>query len=293
MRFRSSLFLIASVAAAHAEERDAATLFTQNCAPCHQLDQEIVGPSLAEMRDLYAGKPADFVKWSIAPEKKRPHAIAMPSMAHLDEESLRAIHAHIMEISEGVAVKKASNADSFAASPTQAARPLVQRIFMPDAGPASIAVALNDRISFCWDAGPCRLRYVWTDGFIDGFPYWRGNGSSQARVLGKIRYTEPELAPGGDPPRFQGYELDAEGYPTFVYRLGETSVRESYRPVDGQAGFERRVRLEPTPSSPLVLKFPGAPAETGIHASAGQWSGDTLILSPAEAGDFTLIHVFP
>ena len=70
------------------------------------------------MRSLYDGKLDDFVKWSIAPQKKRPGAIKMP-----------------------------------------------------DASPASIAVALDDTNSLCWDAGTCRLRYAWTGGFIDGFPY--------------------------------------------------------------------------------------------------------------------------
>ena len=65
-------------------------------------------------------------------------------------------------------------------------RPLVQRIFMPDAGPAAIAVAANDEWHFCWDAGPCRLRYVWKGDFIDEWPVWRGNGDAYAKVRGQV-----------------------------------------------------------------------------------------------------------
>ena len=42
-------------------------------------------------------------------------------------------------------------------------RPLMYRIFMPDASPAAIAVALPHGVSYCWDAGT-RLRYAWIGG---------------------------------------------------------------------------------------------------------------------------------
>ena len=40
-------------------------------------------------------------------------------------------------------------------------RPLMYRIFMPDASPAAIAVGLKHGQNYCWDAGQCRLRYAW------------------------------------------------------------------------------------------------------------------------------------
>ncbi len=294
MNPRPFLLILALAATVRAAEPDGATLFTQNCVACHQPDQQLVGPSLAEIRDLYTGKPEEFVKWSIAPQKKRPTAIEMPSMAHLGEPALRAIHAHILKISQGVVAKKGGDSDRFGASPTQATRPLVQRIFLPNASPAAIAVALDDRVSLCWDAGPCRLRYAWTGGFIDGFPYWRGNGSGLAKIVGKTRYTEPEpLFPAAATPEFHGYELDPAGFPTFLYDLGATAIRESYRPLDGEAGFERRIQLSPAPSAALVLNFPDIPEKTGIRTSAGKWNGAALTLASAEAADFTLTHVFP
>ena len=46
------------------------------------------------------------------------------------------------------------------ATPGGGRRPFVQRIFMPNSGPASIAVALPGDLNYCWDASQCRLRYV-------------------------------------------------------------------------------------------------------------------------------------
>ena len=63
-------------------------------------------------------------------------------------------------------------------------RPLMYRIFMPDASPAAIAVALPHGVSYCWDAGNCRLRYAWIGGFVDPMPVWRANGNGLAKIIG-------------------------------------------------------------------------------------------------------------
>ena len=96
-------FVFLSLASlAMAEKPDGAQLFTMNCSACHLPDQMVVGPSLAEIRTLYLGKLDDFVKWCVAPQKKRPNAVDMPSMVHVGDEGLRLIHEHIMKVSVGV-----------------------------------------------------------------------------------------------------------------------------------------------------------------------------------------------
>jgi cytochrome c551/c552 len=264
---------------------DGKQLFTTNCSACHMLDQMVVGPSLAEIRSLYDGKADEFVKWSIAPQKKRPGAIEMPSMVHVGEEGLRAIYAHVMEVSKGVVAKKQEKGDPFAASPTRTVRPQVQRIFMPNASPASIALALDDTNSLCWDAGTCRLRYAWTGGFIDGFPYWQGNGSSLAKITGTVKYTEVASPFGkGAAVKFLGYNVKG-GLPTFRYKVGEQMVTEAYSPVSKGEGFVRSFAV--VTKAPLVLDFP---AESGaaITTDKGKLEGGKLTLTPAEAAAFIL-----
>lgn len=264
---------------------DGKQLFTMNCSACHLLDQMVVGPSLVEMRGIYDGKPDEFVKWSIAPQKKRPGAIDMPSMVHVGEEGLRAIYVHVMEVSKGGVDKKAEKGDPYAASPTQAARPQVMRIFMPDASPASIAVALDDINSLCWDAGSSRLRYAWTGGFIDGFPYWKGNGNGLAKLLGPVRYTEATSPFGaGAEVKFLGYRLEG-GLPVFRYTVAGRMVTESYAPVAEGMGFVRSFTVV-TPE-PLFLDFPEQSGVT-VVADKGRLEGGKLALTPAEAAAFTL-----
>ncbi|MFD2256243.1 hypothetical protein ACFSSA_06130 [Luteolibacter algae] len=266
-------------------------LFTLNCSACHLLDETLVGPSLVEIRTLYAGRADEFVKWAVAPYQKRPNGIEMPSMVHLGEANLHKIYEHVMNVSKGVRRKKQFKGDPYAASPTQAKRPMVQRLFMPDAGPAAIAVALDEKNSLCWDAGTCRLRYAWSGGFINGFPYWSGNGSGMTRINGDIRYTENESPlPLEGEVKFSGYQVK-DGLPVFRYSIGTTEITESFSPVSEGEGFQRSFTIHPAPAKPVTLHFPET-AKTSYSSNKGSWDGSNLTLTATEAAEFTLTFSF-
>lgn len=266
---------------------DGEQLFTMNCAACHQMDQMVVGPSLVEIRKLYLDKPDEFVKWSIEPGKKRPNAIEMPSMVHVGEEGLREIYAHVMKVAEGVKEVKAKKGDPYATSPVQAKRPQIQRIFMPDAGPAAIAVALDSSVSLCWDAGECRLRYAWNGGFIDGYPYWQGNGSSLAKILGNVRYVEdksPFNAVGEV--KFLGYRVEKD-LPVFRYKISKTEITESFAAMPDGGGFTRKFTISPEPASAIELEVP-SDQKVEFKSDKGTWAGSKLRLTPSQAAAFTI-----
>lgn len=238
--------------------QDGKTLFSQHCAACHLPDRQLVGPSLVEVSKLYSAKIDEFLAWCKKPVQKRKGVIQMPPMGHVGDASLKLIHAHIVETSRGLKEIKVKGLDPFYASPSMRKRPQVQRIFMPDAGPAAIAVAVNDHLHYCWDAGECRLRYIWTGDFIDGWAVWRGNGNGLSKIQGEILLREeqnpvPLLPDPGNsapsPPKFLGYSL-VGGLPTFRWRVGEMEVAETIRPTaDGTAlarSFELKGRVPPT-----------------------------------------------
>jgi cytochrome c551/c552 len=273
---------------------DGEALFKANCAACHMLDQMIVGPSLVEMRGLYLNKPDEFVKWCIAPGKKRPNVIEMPSMVHVGDEGLRAIYTHIMKVSVGAKEQIQKKGDPYIASPTQAQRPAVQRIFMPQAGPAAIAVAVDQDSSLCWDAGECRLRYVWEGGFIDGYPYWQGNGSSVAKIQGVISYVEEkslfqDVLQGAV--KFHGYQKKNE-LPIFRYNIGETKITEGFTTIPSGKGFQRTFTVTPALTAPLVIALPKEKNVT-ITCDQGSMEGTNLIIPAAASSQFTLSFSFP
>lgn len=173
-------------------------------------------------------------------------------------------------------------------------RPFVQRIFMPEAGPASIAVALPGEQNFCWDAGPCRLRYAWSGTFIDASEHWRGNGSALARLPAQPWWkTSPEVPAlrfgkeTAEPPvvTFLGYRLEA-GIPEFRYRADEVEVREKITASTTGRQLSIRYRLQGA-KQPVFVPLPSAQGCVW-SASAGEVVADHLRLKPEQATEFTL-----
>lgn len=124
-------------------------------------------------------------------------------------------------------------------------RPFVQRLFLPGSGPAAIAVALPGTWNFCWDAGPCRLRFVWEGAFIDAGAHWAGKGAEPGVLPGPpwwqaedaenpARRAWPEMPQGV--PRFLGYRTTPQG-PVFRYRIGSTEIMETLTAPAGQPGL--------------------------------------------------------
>jgi cytochrome c551/c552 len=239
--------------------QDGKTLFTIHCSACHMPDRQLVGPSLVEVTKLYANKQAEFLAWCVEPKQKRQGVIQMPAMGHVGEANLKLIHAHILEASKGLQEVKIKGVDPFYASTSMRKRPQVQRLFMPEAGPAAIAVAVNDELHYCWDAGECRLRYIWKGDFIDGWAVWKGNGNALAKIQGEVLFREesnPVTPTGSSPhrtPKFLGYSLK-EGLPTFRWSLQGREISETIRPTADGNGLVRSFEIKGT-TSPIQLRF--------------------------------------
>lgn len=273
-------------------------IFEQNCSACHQLENKklpIVGPSLVEINHLYKNDVKRFVKWSIAPGKKRKDAIEMPSMAHVGSENLEKIHAWILEATKGkkFSPKKVKGVDAYALNVTESSKPRLQRIFMDGSSPASIAVTIDGQHSLCWDTLSCRMRYVWKGGFIDGFPYWKGNGNAFAKSIGEIYYRAPEKlnsslanAQNKELPKFKGYKM-VGGLPVFHYSLGAHNVSEAILNKDGNLVIQVKIQSDETLQG--EVKYPlGDLAKTEFKYSAGKVKDGALVLTAKEAVEFEL-----
>lgn len=247
---RASLALLLPALAVVAQ--DGAALFTANCSACHVVDRAHVGPSLIEIARLYRGKPDAFLAWCREPQQKRPGMIPMPPMGHLGDERLKRVLGHILEVTKGKKEIVVRGVDRFRASPSMRKRPQVLRIFMPKCGPAAIAVAVDEDWSYCFDAGACRLRYVWIGDFVDGWPVWRGNGNALAGIVGEVVLREPAspLPVAADTERrFLGYRIE-NGLPSFRYQVGEVVVTERITGSDDGESLQRHFAL----SAPLESK---------------------------------------
>lgn len=173
-------------------------------------------------------------------------------------------------------------------------RARVIREFLPDAGPASIAVGFPlDRTApsqgYCFDAGPCRLRYAWAGEFIS-IPYTKDDGP--ATLDGRVYYRRRREFPlrfgaadrTPEPVEFRGYAL-VDRLPEFRYAAGGVTVRHLVRPLPDGRGLRQTFEI-PDPGGP-VWYVPGE-ADASVEASAGEWRDGRLRLRAAEATSFTV-----
>ncbi len=260
---------------------DPKQLYTLNCSACHQLKVAQAGPALTEIAQLYRGKPNAFIKWAQNPTPhQRKNFAPMPAMTHVPVADLKKIYQHIMAITKGVKpVAPQKTIDHFPEKLNR--RPLVQRIFVQDSGPASIAVALDDRYSFVFDAGATRFRYLWTGGFLDGFPYWQGNGDGLAHQIGTTILTETHspipFITAQTPGKFLGYHMK-DGLPTFRYRAKNVTIHERITPT--AEGIHRSFSFQNAPSE-ITLTFPQVAGLT-YGSSHGNWRGTQLTTGTKE-----------
>jgi azurin len=171
--------------------------------------------------------------------------------------------------------------------------PFLYRIFMPDAGPTAIAVNLPNRLSYCWDAGSCRLRYAWQGDFLDPIDYWEKKAEPTAKILGIVFYRDktkfplrnddPEKVPTVD---FKGYKL-IQSYPEFHYTIDGVDVFELIKPKPDASGLERTFRI-PDATKSVWFVFDKDDGVT-YSSSVGKMADGTLLLSAGEAKQFTLM----
>jgi len=167
--------------------------------------------------------------------------------------------------------------------------PYLYRVFIEGASPAAIAVSLPDSLSYCWDAGTCRLRFAWHGGFLDNSDLWKGKGDALAKVVGHIFFTDQAF-----PFRigkseklalinYKGYTL-IDRYPEFHYTVNGVDIYEMIRPTIGTIGLVRTFRI---PDAGADVVYLADQEDTIVYkSSAGQWKNGQLQLNAAEARQF-------
>jgi azurin len=169
-------------------------------------------------------------------------------------------------------------------------RPFVQRMFMPAAGPASIAVALPREQNLCWDATDCRLRYAWSGEFINANDHWTSKGQPTAAIPAPpwwraVAGQGLRLKQNPDATRkFLGYRTQADG-PEFHYQVGDLEVFESVATTSNN-----RIQLSfriPQSNRDIVFPIPANQRDCWV-SSAGTWQDGQLVIAAGDAREFTL-----
>lgn len=72
-------------------------VFRDSCSSCHMLDRVLVGPSIREIAEIYAGDPDSIARWTLSPGRKREDFPVMPGFSFPDEH-LRAVAEYMLEM---------------------------------------------------------------------------------------------------------------------------------------------------------------------------------------------------
>lgn len=134
----------------------------------------------------------------------------------------------------------------------------------------AIAVGHESGVHYTMDLQRGALLHVWKGAFIETTDMWHSRGQDQLAVprgsvltfsgaptvahLASAEAAWPDTAwpdtagPGstGDDYTFEGYELDAEGHPSFLYRLGDIAVSDRLLPEQGGRQLLRELTLRGT-----------------------------------------------
>ncbi len=171
--------------------------------------------------------------------------------------------------------------------------PYLYRVFIEGASPAAIAVRLPAELSYCWDAGTCKLRFAWKGGFIDNTDLWKGHFDASAKILGDVFFRDNLDYPlhVGDetaPPvvKWKGYRL-VEKYPEFHYTVNGLDVYELIRATADGYGLMREFRI-PAASGPVSFETNRQDDAIGYTCPSGSWKDGRLSLTAAEAKQFTI-----
>jgi len=170
--------------------------------------------------------------------------------------------------------------------------PRIQRAYLPDCGPAAIAVHLGNGRSYCFDAGACRLRYAWDGGFIDRRRQMTTNGDAMAVLLGRVWYRAGQTFPlrFGDsaaPPdvAFKGYHL-VDDLPMFRYEVDGIEVHQYITPT-ADGGLSRVFEIAPTTQPVHFLAEPNTGA---IFTSPdGEFKDGKLTVDMKSGGVFRVL----
>lgn len=290
-----------------------------NCIACHTFAADRVGTMGAI--DLVATtaqrlRPEWFVHYLRAPFRFNPGTL-MPqffpdgksSRAELGGgDATRQIEAMWHYLAEGRNVGKPSGMRRPPIELVVGDETVLLRRSVQNTGKRGISVGYPGGVSLTFDAERLALNQIWWGKFVDAAPVWTGQGSGEARILGKERVALPngpafaELpapeAPWPDSSRrelgqrFLGYDLDQAQRPTFRYECAGVTIHDTPREVP-VAGADADATTGGKPMLRRTLQFTSAVDKTLHFRAARAARIDDLGAGAVQVGATLRLHLPP
>jgi mono/diheme cytochrome c family protein len=291
-----------------------------NCIACHTFGGESVGAMAAIDLAATTGERLTrgfFHRYLLEPTRYRPDTLMptffaggkspLPELA--DGDITRQIDAMWTYLAEGRNTRRPPGLRSPPVVLEVGDRPVILRRRLQRTGKRGISVGLPGGVNFAFDAETLALHQIWWGDFLDASPVFHGQGSGEARILGRDLAVLPlgpavvsALGEGETWPQatrrelehqLGGYDLDAMGNPTFRYALPGVEIEDAPRAA-AQEGTRtdlvRKLRFTPGEGAPervfVLLARDAKLARDGTSCRVGerlriQVTGADPTLAPA------------
>lgn len=145
-------------------------------------------------------------------------------------------------------------------------RPIVQRTFLEGAGTHTILVGFPTGVHLAYDGKNARPAVAWQGKFFDAYNTWFSRFAPFEKPPGSAVVKWPEASAENSAIRFNGYRLDPQGVPTFLYTIGDVQVEERF--VGIEKGLTRSITWNAAAPNPPVITHPSGVTVTEDPASA-------------------------
>lgn len=227
------------------------------CVTCHSFGEYqstgVKGMDLSIQHQRL--QPGWFREWLLHPAKHRP-GTRMPAFWPKDDaaavaqvDALRAWSSLGAAAPVPVGVKSAGG---MKLEPIE--RPILHGAFLRDLSARCMAVGSPLRTHLAYDIEHARLAWIWRGSFLDAAGTWDGRagqlldpkGSDIVKLVKEATFRPAGAADGAGGVRVNGWDVDADGYPTFLLAVGAATVRDAIQPRLDRGGtvLVRTVRAE-------------------------------------------------
>ena len=147
---------------------------------------------------------------------------------------------------------------------------VIYRNFIGGTSPRAIGFGFPGQVNLAYSGDDLAPELLWSGNFLDASRHWNGRGKGEQKPASKniMNLTAGRYLPGEA--KFKGFTLDKKGNPTFLVKLGEQTLHDTWKP--GKAGtLDRTLTLEggtepltiphaiPDRKEPTVSLSPGTP----------------------------------
>jgi len=134
------------------------------------------------------------------------------------------------------------------------AHPIVLRTFMEGVGTHAILVGFPEGVHLAYDSQDARPALAWKGRFFDAYNTWFSRFAPFEKPPGEAVVKWPEHARDTPPARFEGYRLDANSVPTFLFTTEGVRVEERFEPM--QNGLRRTLSWDAAVVKEIAIAHP-------------------------------------